>query len=146
MVADSNDWRERRVREWLLLLLRFAVTRDQTDRFAALAMAEELDSLGARWRPAAPRFFERTSIDVCEAIVASDEGHSRVLRRHLARIDDPRLRQAFAAAVGGRRLTARPRGRAPALRRNQDLWKGLPIRSRTSQPATQAHEEEHGQR
>jgi hypothetical protein len=145
MLADSNDWRERRLREWLLLLLRFAVTRDPADRFAALAMAEELDSLGARWRPAAPRFFEKTSIDVCDAIAAGEDSHSPVLRRHLGRIDDPRLRRAFAAAVGGP-IARRPRSRKPTRRMNQDLWKGLQIRPRTSRPAAQANEEEHGRR
>jgi hypothetical protein len=44
----SPDWRDRKVREWLLLLLRFAVTREPPDRAAALAVAEELDSLGMR--------------------------------------------------------------------------------------------------
>jgi hypothetical protein len=49
---DSHDWRDRKLQEWLLLLLRYAVTRESSDRSAALAMADELDSLGARWRPA----------------------------------------------------------------------------------------------
>jgi hypothetical protein len=34
------------VASWLLLLLRYAVTREPSDRSAALAMADELDSLG----------------------------------------------------------------------------------------------------
>jgi len=50
MVAefDSDDWRHRKVQNWLLLLLRFAVTREPSDQSAALAMADELDSLGVR--------------------------------------------------------------------------------------------------
>src|SRR5262249_59558238 len=59
-----------RIREWLLLLLRFAITRDGKDQAAALAMADEIDALGQRWRPSAPSFFRRTSGEVCEAIVA----------------------------------------------------------------------------
>ena len=42
----SHDWRDRKVRDYLLLLLRFAVTREATDQVAALALAEQLDSLG----------------------------------------------------------------------------------------------------
>lgn len=43
----SHDWRDRKVRDYLLLLLRFAVTREATDQVAALALAEQLDSLGS---------------------------------------------------------------------------------------------------
>src|SRR5262249_57011165 len=36
----SQDWRAARIREWLLLLLRFAVTRDVKDEVSASAMAD----------------------------------------------------------------------------------------------------------
>jgi hypothetical protein len=97
----SYDWRDRKLREWLLLLLRYSVTRESRDRAAALAMADELDALGLRWRPASPKFFQKTSNAVCDAISAPNEGESIVrLRKHIARIDEPRLRRAFQAAVG----------------------------------------------
>ena len=96
-----HDWRDRKLREWLLLLLRFSITRESRDHAAVLAVADELDSLSVQWRPAAPSFFLRTSNEVCDAICAPDEGYSTAhLRKHIARIDDPRLRQAFRAAVG----------------------------------------------
>jgi hypothetical protein len=136
MVAEGglHDWRDRKVREWSLLLLRFAVTREPSDQSAVLAMAEELDALGVRWRPAAPRFFLRTSTEVCEAILAVSEGHNNaVLRRHIARIDDPRLRRTFQAAVGLRQASDVQRTSEPQQqnakakrRKDQDLWKGLP--------------------
>lgn len=98
---SSYHWHDRKLREWLLLLLRYAVTRDSGDRVAALAMADELDSLGCRWRPSSPNFFQKTSNEVCEAIRAPNEGESIIcLHKHIARIDHPRLRQAFQAAVG----------------------------------------------
>jgi hypothetical protein len=124
---SSHDWRDRKVREWLLLLLRFAVTREPSDRSAALAAADELDSLGARWRPAAPSFFLRTSNEVCAAILAVSDRHTNaVIQRHIARIDDPRLRRAFQAAVG-LRPTAEPRRQdtRSKQRKNRDLWEGL---------------------
>jgi hypothetical protein len=125
--GSSHDWRHRKLQEWLLLLLRFAVTREPADRSATLAMADELDSLGMRWRPGGPRFFLQTSIEVCEAVVASNDVRTNpVLRRHLARIDDPRLRRAFHAAVACRPRRVQQTS-APA-RRNGDLWKGLPSR------------------
>jgi hypothetical protein len=125
----SQDWRDRKLREWLLLLLRFAITLETSDQSAAFTVADELDSLGLRWRPAAPRFFLRTTREVCEAIV---EGwhDSAVLREHLARIDDPRLRRAFRAALGLDRTSEPQRQDARKNRRNGnlDLWRGLPER------------------
>ena len=69
----SHDWRGRKLQEWLLLLLRYAVTREPSDRSAALAMADELDSLGGQWRPGAPRFFLKTGAEVCSAIAAAND-------------------------------------------------------------------------
>jgi hypothetical protein len=128
MDADTNDWRVRKVREWLLLVLRFALTREPADRWAVLALADEMDSLGMRWRPSGPRFFARTSAELCDAIVTAENGSNNpVLRRHLARIDDLRLRRAFRAAVGlpdGESARLPSRGRTS--RQPRDLWKGLP--------------------
>jgi hypothetical protein len=95
----SHDWRDCKVREWLLRLLRFAVTHKSLDRSSVLAVADELDAVGLRARRDAPRFFRRTSRAVCEAILAGREGEA-VLRAHIARIDDARLRGAFEGAVG----------------------------------------------
>jgi hypothetical protein len=54
---NPHDWRSRKVREWPLLLLRFAITREASDRLAVLVMADELDGVGIERRPAAPTFF-----------------------------------------------------------------------------------------
>jgi len=120
LVGDrgANDWRDRKLREWLLLLLRFAVTREAADRWAVLVMADELDSLGMRWRPAAPSFFVRTSNEICDAILTDHDARSHaLLRRHVARIDDPRLRRAFRAAVDLQQPEQQIFGSA--------LWRGL---------------------
>jgi hypothetical protein len=121
-VAGSQDWRAGRIREWLLLLLRFAITRDSKDEAAALAIAEEIDALGLRWRPSAPSFFRRTSDEVCEAIAAPDNPtRAIVLKKHIARIDEPRLRRAFHAAVDLGQGSA-----ADCKVKRPDLWTGLP--------------------
>ena len=127
MVASSksHSWEDRKIQEWLLLLLRFAVTRETTDRSSALAMADELDSLGMRWRPGGPRFFVKTSQELCEAIHTVGNQHIAVLRKHAARIEHPRLRRAFEAAAG---LTTEQSPNRPvnsAKPRNLDLWRGL---------------------
>jgi hypothetical protein len=125
--THSADWSERMVREWLLLLLRFAVTRQPADRSAAFSMAEQLDSLGTRRPPdAAPRFFRRASDEVCQAIVAAgDESSNVVLRRHIARIDHPRLRRAFQAVVGIAPMSRTPKNREDKRRKTRDLFKGI---------------------
>lgn len=128
--CNQDDHNASKIREWLLALLRFAVTRQQSDHAIALAAADRLDSLGTQWWPAAPRFFTRTTDEVCAAIAATADGQdSIVLRRHLERIDDVRLRRAFQAALGlvdarepdRHRETGRPA-------RSNDLWRGLPVR------------------
>jgi hypothetical protein len=132
MIAQfcSHDWRDRKVREWLLLLLRLAVTREATDQVTALAMADQLDSLGIGWKRAKPSFFVKTSIEVSNAILAVRDGdNNTVLRRHLARIDDPRLRRAFRAAVGLQETSEMQEESAEDKRRKYpDLWKGLPTK------------------
>ena len=96
----SQDWRSGRVREWLLLLLRFATTHNAKDQAAVLAMADEIDALGQQRRPSAPSFFRRTSGEVSAAITARDDPkRAAILKKHIARIDDPRLRRVFRAAV-----------------------------------------------
>src|SRR5262249_44071720 len=115
------DWGARQVREWLLLLLRFAVTSDPKDQSAALALADEIDALGLQWRPSAPTFFRRTPSEVCEAITALDDPkRMAVLKRHLARIENPALRRAFQAAVN---LEERSIGSAQEKR--PSLWSAL---------------------
>jgi hypothetical protein len=100
VLLGSQDWRAGRIREWLLLLLRFAITWEPKDEAAALAMADEIDALGLHWRPSAPSFFRRTSAEVCKAITAFDDPKRKaILKTHLARIDNPALRRAFQAAV-----------------------------------------------
>jgi hypothetical protein len=119
--AGSRDWRAALVREWLLLLLRLAVTHDANDEAAALAMADQLDSLGLQWRPSRPTFFRRTSEEVCQAITATDDPkRASVLRKHLRRIEDRRLQRAFAAAA--ELDHGAPAGLAHQPR---DLWAGL---------------------
>jgi hypothetical protein len=118
----SQDGRACRIREWLLLLLRFAITRDPKDEAAVIATADEIDAVGLQWRPSAPSFFRRTSSEVCEMIIALDDPRrATILKKHIARIDDPRLRRAFQAAVDlERRLPT-----APSEEKCRDLWAGL---------------------
>jgi hypothetical protein len=102
----SPVWTELLVREWLLLLLRFAITRQPSDRSAVCAVVEQLDSLGRQGTPSAFHFFRRTNEELCRAVLmAGDKYSDSILRKHVARIDDPRLRRAFQAAIGPRPIS-----------------------------------------
>jgi hypothetical protein len=123
-MVGSQDQHAGRIREWLLLLLRFAITHDPNDELAASAVADEMDALGLRWRPSAPGFFRRTSADVCRAIIARDDPRrAAILNSHIARIDDVRLRRAFQAAV--EREQSSPLG--PCESKRPNLWAGLGV-------------------
>ncbi len=88
------------IREWLLAILRFAITLEPADRAKVLVIARELDQLGQDSAAKAFAFFTRTSFDLCNAIADKDSpGRGVILRRQLLRIGDTRLRSALEAAI-----------------------------------------------
>jgi hypothetical protein len=102
-------------------VLRFAITRERTDEAAALGVANEIDSLGLQPGLPGPSFFRRTTSEICAAITASDgPQRSAILGKHLARIEDLRLRRALQAACD---LEERPL--ASRKDKQQYLWAGL---------------------
>jgi hypothetical protein len=118
------DWRARTVRAWQLAILRFAVTLDNADRLAVLAIANEIDKLRPRqYGKPAFDFFRRTSAQLCAAILRPDEPGSAVLQRYHARIDDDRVKRAFAAATG----VDQPKvfSVSKPVKRDNGLWRGL---------------------
>ena len=127
-VVGRNEWRSKKVRDWLLAILRFAVTLRDEDRSAVLVAAEEIDRLGKSSEDQSEfKFFRNTSIEICSAILEKQNSRgSAVLRLHLNRIEDCRLRRAFAAAIkfGDSSQTIKSAGKI-RKRGGQDLWKGL---------------------
>ena len=127
-VVARDEWRTKKVRDWLLAILRFAVTLHDVDRSAVLVTAEEINKLGKRPTDrSAFKFFRNTSIEICTAILEKQNSKgSAVLRLHLNRIDDCRLRRAFEAAIefGDASQTIKSAGKI-RKRGGQDLWKGL---------------------
>ncbi len=122
------EWHAKTLRAWQLAILRFAVTLDNADRLAVMAIANEIDRLAPQSAAARPdfSFFRRTSAELCAAILEPNELASMVLRRHLAQIDDDRLRRAFAAALEiGRPKVSIDR----PIKRDSDLWQGLSSRN-----------------
>src|ERR1039457_7064776 len=93
-------WHAKTLRAWQLAILRFAVTLDNADRLAVLAIAREIDALGPK-HDSKPDFgfFRRTSAELCSVILRPNYLTSAVLRQYLARIDDDRLKRVFAATI-----------------------------------------------
>jgi hypothetical protein len=123
--VPGAEWRAKTLRAWQLAILRFAVTLDNADRLAVLAIAAEIDRLGPSpdHRPAFG-FFRKTSAELCAAILQPNEPNSTFLRQYLARIDDDRLKRVFAAAIEA----SQPKLSSVSKPITQDngLWKGLP--------------------
>jgi len=113
------------LRAWQLAILRFAVTIDNADRLAVMAIANEIDRLGLQ-RAGKPdfSFFRRTSAELCAAIPGPHEPTSAVLRQYLACIEDDRLKRAFAAAIEANQPEVSHAGKPV-----NGLWKGLPSRT-----------------
>jgi hypothetical protein len=112
---------------WQLAVLRFAVTRSDSDRLNVAALAAELDRLGGRRNGEdSLHFFRRTSSHLCAAIDGQRQDAEATLDCFCKQIDQPRLQLAFAAAVGLAR--AKPARSKPQPKRDPNLFRGLPAR------------------
>jgi hypothetical protein len=99
-VATAHDWQARKVKNWLLAILRFSLTLESEDEVVVMAMADEIDRLGFVSKRPNFSFFGRASTELCNAIKDVEyPGRKEILRSHLARVDEHRLRRAFCAAV-----------------------------------------------
>src|SRR6266446_7107823 len=95
----SVEWHSR-LRARQLALLRFAVTLDNTDRMNVMAIAGEIGRGGGGSEvPATFSFFRKSSADLCTSILRQTESADAILQQYLARIEDARLKRAFASAI-----------------------------------------------
>jgi hypothetical protein len=114
---------------WLLAVLRYAVTREEADRSAVLVLAEAMDRSGpSRAQPSSFEFFRRSSVELCRAIADdTDPRRADIIRGYLKHIDSQRLRRAIEAAA---ELPDDDRPQETGARRRlsdrqRALWKGL---------------------
>ena len=126
--VPGAEWRAKTLRAWQLAILRFAVTLDNADRLAVMAIAGEIDRLGVQHGGKPDfSFFRRTSAELCAAILRPNELTTALLRQYLARIDDDRLKRVFAATIDADQpklsLISKP------FKRDSGLWRGLIPRS-----------------
>ena len=127
--VSGAEWRAKTLRAWQLAILRFAVTFDNGDRLAVMAIAGEIDRLGHDGKPDFS-FFRRTSAELCAAILRPNELTTALLRQYLARIDDDRLKRVFAATIDTDQPTDQPKVSSISKRFKHDsgLWSGLSSR------------------
>jgi hypothetical protein len=125
--VPGAEWRAKTLRAWQLAILRFAVTLDNADRLAVIAIAGEIDRLGPQ-HDSKPdfSFFRRTSAELCAAILTPNELTPTVLRQYLARIDDDRLKHVFAATIEADQ--PKLSSISKPFKRDNGLWKGLSSR------------------
>lgn len=121
----------RLLRAWQLALLRFAVTLEESDRLNIAALAGELDRLDGRTHADdSLHFFRRTSSQLCAAISGQLQNADAILDGFSKQIEEPRLRLAFAAAVG--MTHSDPAPSQPRPKQMPDLFRGLPSRRSAS--------------
>lgn len=121
------------LRRWLFAVLRFAITLNEADRAAVLAAAAEMDRAGSPAGRGGFTFFVRTSVQLCDAMIATNRPENiATFRVFLGRIDHLPLRRAFEAVLGVK--LSRPDRRDRLRRSRENLWKGLPIRA--TEPAS----------
>jgi hypothetical protein len=119
----GSEWHVRTLRAWQLAMLRFAVTLDNADRLAVMAIASEIDRLGCQ-HDGKPDFgfFRRTSAELCATILQPNEFTPAVLRQYLVRIDDDRLKRVFAAICADEPKVSSV---AKSRKRDNDPFRGL---------------------
>lgn len=122
--ATEREWQSRKIKNWLLTVLRFAMTRDETDRICVLEIAREFDRKSSGAGETSFSFFARTSAKICSIIVADQDPKRRTtLLRYFNCIEDRRLRPALEAATESNSVV--PAAPKSAKRKREDLWRGL---------------------
>ena len=128
-MLQSVEGSHKLLRAWQLALLRLAVTRDESDRLNVAALAAELDRLGGDAEDSL-HFFRRTSSRLCAALSGQLQDAEATLKCFCEQIEEPRLRLAFAAAIGVTHSNHSPSRARP--KPNSDLFRGLPVRRSAS--------------
>ncbi len=106
---EDAEWRERKVHDWLIAIVRFAVTLEEADRKAVLARAREMDAPGCVQGRITFSYFVRTSTQVCDATAdPASSDRDAILGRFVAAIGKRRLREVLVAAFA---LDAAPQPR-----------------------------------
>jgi len=129
-MLQSGEGSYRLLRAWQLALLRLAVTLDESDRLNVVALAAELDRLSGEVGDPF-HFFRRTSSQLCAAIRGQLRNAETILNCFCKQIEEPRLRLAFAAAIGMAHSEPAP-SQAARPKRPSNLFRGLSARRSAS--------------
>jgi hypothetical protein len=117
-----GDASSEHLEDWLLALLRYAITRHEADRIAVHTLAKDMDALGGRFSVPGFDFFCRSSQRLCDAIESGDPQAHADIEQFLKRIESTRLRHAFEAVLDLK--SEAPKTQCQTQSRAW-LWKGL---------------------
>src|ERR1700757_3525502 len=86
VIASTSTLKEwRKIRTWLLAILRFAVTLEQSDRTAVTLLAADMDCAGSGNGQATFTYFARASARFCDCILArASPEKAAELRLHIS--------------------------------------------------------------
>jgi hypothetical protein len=123
----SVEQHAKNLQAWHLSLLRFALTLESSDRQQVAAAAREIDQTGLTFGARQDfRYFRKLSEVLCRAVAEQNNAPSSPLYSYIAKIEDARMRRAFAAIMGlDDPLSAI---RKPSKSRER-LWSGLSPRN-----------------
>ena len=121
---SSIERHAKTLRAWHLSLLRFALTLEEPDRQQVVAAAREIDRIGLSSGGGRQdfRYFRTLSEELCRAMAEQDNTPSSPLYSYIAKIEDARIRRAFAAVLSID-IGSKPVSK-PATSRDM-LWRGL---------------------
>jgi hypothetical protein len=123
----SVEQHARTLRAWHLSLLRFALTLESSDRQQVAAAAREIDQTGfVSGARQDFRYFRKLSEELCRAVAEQNNAPSSPLYSYIARIEDARMRRAFAAIMG---LDERLSAANKASKTREMLWSGISPRN-----------------
>lgn len=124
----SPERHAKTLRAWHLALLRFALTLEDSDRQFVAVAAREIDQTGFTSGGGRQdfRYFRTLSEELCRAVAEQAAAPSPGLCSYIAKIEDTRIRRAFAAAMG---IDDRPNTVSKPSKSREILWRGLSPRS-----------------
>lgn len=126
--STSVEQHAKTLRAWHLSLLRFALTLENSDRQQVATVAQEIDQTGLTSDARQDfRYFRRLSEELCRAVAEQNNTQSSLLYSYIAKIEDARIRRAFAAIMG---LDDHMSAANKTSKTRDMLWSGLSRRNR----------------
>jgi len=125
-IASGGEWHARTLRAWQLALLRFAVTLDNADRLAVLAIAAEMDRLHPVQDGNRPLDFSAEPVPSFAPLPAAERSFIHAAAP-ISGTDRQRTPQPCVRGSHRSRPT-KVASTSKSIRRDTGLWRGLSTR------------------